>query len=268
MSTELAHRFSALELAAAFALAEREIRASFANIHAHEAHLNDIFMPKDGQRLYVSASSYEGWEHYNQFGADRAIERLTRKAWIMVVERLELSRAMSIGDWTKLQKDLKDPEIPPIPFTEENVRAFGARARENLDALFETAIVEVFDWLRPWRQEYKSNSVLEIGPRVVVTRMVEPKSDGRFGVEAEESIKLSSLERVFTGLAGRGVVTPQYKSLLHQAITASTDGTAETEFFRVKMFANRNLHIWFKDLELLAKFNAKAGGKVLRPRAE
>ena|SRR5439155_23407886 len=49
---------------------------------------------------------------------------------------------------------------------------------------------------------------------------------------------------------------------LIDAIEAAKDG--ETDYFRFKCFRNRNLHLEFKRLDLVAKLNAVAGGMRLR----
>ena len=51
---------------------------------------------------------------------------------------------------------------------------------------------------------------------------------------------------------------------LIDAIEAAKDGTGETEYLRFRCFRNRNLHLEFKRLDLVAKLNAIAGGMRLR----
>jgi len=51
---------------------------------------------------------------------------------------------------------------------------------------------------------------------------------------------------------------------LIDAIEAAKDGTGETEYLRFRCFRNRNLHLEFKRLDLVAKLNAISAGMRLR----
>ena len=42
------------------------------------------------------------------------------------------------------------------------------------------------------------------------------------------------------------------------------DGDGETPHFKFRVFKNGNMHLWFKRKDLLARFNALAGGARLR----
>jgi hypothetical protein len=66
------------------------------------------------------------------------------------------------------------------------------------------------------------------------------------------------------GLTGRGSVLKSHNGPLYDAITDSSDGTGETEYFKFKCFKNQNLHVEFKRLDLVARLNAVAGGARLR----
>ena len=62
---------------------------------------------------------------------------------------------------------------------------------------------------------------------------------------------------------GNGTIKT-HRGPLIDAIEAAKDGTGETEYFRFRCFRNRNLHLEFKRLDLVAKLNAVAGGMRLR----
>jgi len=68
-------------------------------------------------------------------------------------------------------------------------------------------------------------------------------------------------------LDGNGTIKT-HRGPLIDAIEATKDGTGETEYFRFKCFRNRNLHLEFKTLDLVAKLNAVAGGMRLRSQRE
>jgi len=45
------------------------------------------------------------------------------------------------------------------------------------------------------------------------------------------------------------------------------EGRGETPLFRFKAFRNQNVHLEFKRLDLLKRFNQIAGGRRLKPKA-
>lgn len=81
-------------------------------------------------------------------------------------------------------------------------------------------------------------------------------------------VALRALENVFTALDGKGSITKTHNGEIIDAINRSTDGTGETDYFRFRACRNRNLHLEFKRLDLLARLNQIAGGARLRPKPE
>jgi len=96
MSTDLAHRTTARELAIAFERAARDVRAAFAQIAAAETAVNAAFGNTEGHRaIRVSACGDQWRDNFND--VEQAIEIMTRAAWRTIVDRLELRRFMSIA---------------------------------------------------------------------------------------------------------------------------------------------------------------------------
>ena len=72
---------------------------------------------------------------------------------------------------------------------------------------------------------------------------------------------------MFHALDGNGTIKT-HRGPLIDAKEAAKDGTGETDYFRFRCFRNRNLHLEFKRLDLVAKLNAVAGGLRLRGEAK
>lgn len=254
-------------LVAAFAQAEADTRRAFALIVAAQAQVSAVFTPgeKDGIRIDATGYGY----HDNFDDPDRAVEVMARQAWRVIVDRLELRRAMSIARWERLQRQLEKEKLPPI--TEANVEAFVEDCMSNLRDMLGEAVSEVFEWLRPRRSEYKTNSELEIGRKVVLSRIVDRKHEWTgpgFRVDYDRQQNLIALENVFNAIDGKGQVGREHYSQLQRAIEASgAAGRGETELFRFRVFGNGNLHMEFRRLDLLTQFNQIAGGRRLRPKA-
>jgi len=151
---------------------------------------------------------------------------------------------------------------------------FGKRVRAEVvsDLVqegFAAAVQEVFEWLRPRRtrfNRYKTNTELEVGRRAIIPFVVGLRycGDG-FDVGYRQEANLTALENVFSGLDGQGEIRKGYYSLLSGAIKqAGIDGRGETDYFRFRACRNGNLHLEFKRLDLLQRFNEIAGGARLR----
>lgn len=186
---------------------------------------------------------------------------VSRQAWARIVQRLELRRMMSIKRYDELEKQLADGVLPQI--TEGNVIAFVERYASDIPAMVKEAVTEVFEWLRPHHSRHKTNTELEIGSKVVLTGIVEKRfTAGKFDVRFHRQQNLVALGNVFSMLDGQGAISKTYSGPLRDAIETSATGTAETPYFKVKMFKNGNLHLEFRRLDLLAKLNQMAGGKL------
>lgn len=273
----IATRTTVRELVAVFEQAERDVRTAFATIAAAEKRVNDAFTLGAPSYREIRVNPSREKHHSVDFGdADRAVERMAREAWKTIVERLDVRRVLSAKRAKELDDRLEKGELPPI--TEEAVYAFANEYRD-VRGFFEEKVAEVFDWLRPregsWRfTDYKTNqknAKLELGPKVVLTGMVHAsfmgrnRFGGRFDVDYDDKARLVALEAVFRALDGKGWGTKEYEADLVTAIEAAPDGHAETEYFEVRAFKNRSLHVRFVRLDLLHRLNQIAGGRNLRP---
>lgn len=237
------------------------ITAAFAEIHDAEAELNAAFCAGEKFRgMHVPT------HHQLSFSnPEYTLKDIRRQAWDCLVDLLEVRRMMSIKRAKELDEMLKQDEMPEL--TLENATAMVQSFQSNLETMLREAVEEVFNWLRPPNSRYKTNTELEVGERVVLTWMVE-SGWGRsaFHVNYNYEANLTALENVFSALDGRGQITKTHRSAISNAVGAcDADGKGQTEYFAFRCFKNRNLHLRFKRLDLLARFNAIAGGKRLRP---
>lgn len=263
MSNEqLANRLTIAEVVRVYDEATAKIRGAFAQVSAAEQQLNDTFAMGD----YMSTI------HVNRHGRidfdrpDDVLIEIRHQVWSAIVERLEVRRMMSIARWKELQRQIEKKELPEI--THESVGQLTSGFEKSLSAMLGEAVEEVFDWLRPRRSDYKTNSELEIGRKVILAYVVEHTGYGRsnWRVSYHYDQNLLALENVLHALDGRGQISKTHYSAIHNVVEAEGfDGVGETDLFKFKCYRNRNLHIEFKRLDLLAKFNRIAGGHRLRP---
>lgn len=269
-SAALTNRTTVAALVAVFAAAEADVRAAFASLVAAQERLDAAFtLGGRYQSVRIDATCRGSDDSFED--PERCIERMRRGAWAIIVQRLELSRVLSIARHAALLKSIDTDD--PLPITEENVVAFVQRFATDIPAMWQEAVKEVDAWLRPWpdsfRAGYKTNEKnarLEIGPKVVLTGVVERAFSGsKFRVCFHSTDKLAALARVFAGLDGNGQVGKTHRGPLVDAIEASADGHARTEYFEVRAYKAGTLHVTFLRRDLLQRFNALAGGLRLRP---
>lgn len=268
-STDLTRATTIRALVAAFQEAAQTVRVTFAAIAEAESKLNAVYTLGESHRDIRIDASRGRWAN-NFADPDDTIERMKRAAWSVIVDRLELRRMMSIKRWNEMEHQLSKGELPAI--TDENVQAFARGALDSLPEMLTEAVTEVFEWLRPWRSEYKTNSKLEIGRKVVLQYIVE-RADLRWTwsprVNYRYTQNLTAMENVFSALDGKGQVSKVHYSALQNAINASAPSCrGETDYFRFRVFKNGNMHLEFKRLDLLDRFNKIAGGKRMRPAKE
>jgi hypothetical protein len=272
----LALRSSVPQLVAAFEAAEANVRAAYAMLVRTEETLNQLFtLGQSNDRIRIDASG--GHWRSNFKDPDATIERMRREGWSIIVDRLEIRRAMSISRWTALEQERKHAK--PEPITMSTVQAFVARYEADLPTMLREAVSEVFDFLRPRHgapsAEYvtnQKNARIEIGERVIITWAVAAKTSLGSGFEVNDYSRqrLLALENLFRMLDGAGVRPTGYYSDLETAIRESgaTKGHGATPYFEFRAHKNGNLHLRFLRLDLLARFNQLAGDGLLRPSPE
>lgn len=240
------------------------IRRTYADLVAAERALN-LALSSGGpfSQGGVKIAADRNWQSaFDQ--PEETIKRLRRGVWDQLVVRLELRKFLSVGRWRELQKLIEDDRMPEID--EESVGSFVQGLLDSRADIMADAVREVFAFLRPRggtsRADYKTNSVEEVGPRVVLTWMVE-RGLGGLRLRYDQQQPMLALERVFQMLDGAGEISREHYSEIERAMRAgATSGT--TPYFRWRAFAVGTLHITFVRRDLLARFNAVAGGKTLR----
>lgn len=268
-STSLAHRSTVVELVAAFAQAEADVRHAFLLLAEANARLNAIFtLGATYKAIYIDASRDGHGDDFNE--VERTIERMARGAWGVIVDRLELRRAMSITRWEEMSKQLQHGKLPPI--TEENVFAFARHHAGNLETMIREAVDEIYKWLRPRSGDYndglktnEKNGRFTLGPKIILTGVVSRSYSSyystRHGLTTQ---RLMAMENVFAMLDGAAQVSKAHESQIEIVLkTAGKDARGETPYFRFQAYSNGNLHLGFRRLDLLARLNQIAGGKAM-----
>jgi hypothetical protein len=261
-TTALSVGMSIQELVAVYRKAEGEIRAGFTLVRGALDALNGAFAL--GHLGFTLRTKYQ--EARAPWGdPDEALVELRRSIWAHLIERTQIRKAMSIQAWKDLQQEIDNGEPPEI--TEENVAGMIARFRADAPAMLEQAVKEVFDFLRPPRSDYKTNTELELGERVILKWYVERGWGRNWHVDYNRSQHLIALENVFGVLEGkiRDVGGTSNLEAAIEAIPCTQPCVGETPLFAFRGYKNRTLHLRFKRMDLVARLNQIAGGARLKP---
>lgn len=268
---ELIPRQTLAQMTGAYALACDEIKQACGLMKQARERLESAFGSDHYKFRYPQNAGPED--------GDEILAEFKRDAWRNMVGRLELRRLMSVKRSKELDEQLDErasyrytsngrSQIEPLPdLTFENVVAMlESTATQVKDFLLE-AVDEVFEFLRPHRNQYKTNSEFEIGRKVIKGWWVRHGYNGCYQVNYDRQAEVTALDNVFHLLDGKGPIKTHHGPL-SDAIGKTTyaEGKGETEYFRFKCFGNCNLHLEFKRLDLLAKLNKIAGGNRLKPK--
>lgn len=279
MTTDLARHTTVVELVATYRAACADIVRAFGLLHGAEKRLAAAFARDKLSSIHVVVP---GTHHSGTWGEpESALYELRRECWGSLVERLQLRQVMSIEAWEKLDADLRrgfheakraNALLPEI--TEQAVAAFAEHHRTSIQHHWEGAVREVFDWLRPRseaRRKHKRNQVEQVGPSVVLERYIDRwRVSCGFPpiIEWDQDHRIAALERVFSGLDGKGLVQATHYSELYTQMSETKGWSGETTWFRWKAYRNGNLHLAFRRLDLVQKLNAVAGGmRIAKGRA-
>lgn len=210
--------------------------------------------------------------------ADMATEMqcVERAFWQAFVEETGIKSVMSIKDREQLDEQLRQERhswqhgsIPALPpFTVENLHAFIDTTCANIGTMIQAAIKEVFEWLRPWGGNYKTNDSWKIGEKVILSYMSESDWHNGHRVPYTRQANLDALGNVLSMLDGKGVMKHP-DNLTSKINRAWQDSDVyEDDYIYAKCFKNQNAHIRFKRMDLVNQINATAGELCLREKAK
>lgn len=201
------------------------------------------------------------------------LRELRYKYWNILFQINELSRLFTDDVRAKLRHDMH--RFRQYDFTLSNIKALQMKLSENLTVNIEKAILKQFEKLTykhsmgcskniHYFNGWKTNDAYMINKKVII-----PCYDlfNRFGYWNDYKIydKLDELEKIFTYLDGgktEGETMAEMRSHLYGYKKPSYAGEPlEFKYFRVEPKKKGTLHVWFKDLDLLKKFNIFGANK-------
>jgi hypothetical protein len=250
----IAPRSTITELVRTYQQAEADMRAGFALVKRGLDALN-----------YGTRMGYHDSVDFAE--PDDLAKKLRLQTWRTIVDRLQMQKAMSVKAWAEFEKRMRDEDPPPV--TVEIIVGMVRQYRQDLPEMLRQSVVEVFEWLRPHGDRFKTNSQFEIGMKVIKEGVVERGFGRCWHVSHYHDQYLTALENVFDMLAGKpaqdnGTIYSRL-SLAIRNIETGQPCEGETDHFRFRGWKKGTLHIEFKNTEHVARLNAIAGGARLKP---
>ncbi len=205
------------------------------------------------KKVNVSFSD-KGKKSYQNFS-----DVLTKAAWDKIFYSTKFKSLLTAGVQREFEKMCEMTGVKD--FNEQNILSF-------IDTLFfsrveiqKQALLEVFENLTKYdelnkvhTEGWKTNDAWKINKRVIIPYAVENTFSKGFSIRKRQEI--NDIDRVMCYLSG--VKFENVKKIESCLDYHSPIKSGESEFFHVRWFKKMTMHLEFKDLKLLEKFNREA----------
>lgn len=187
--------------------------------------------------------------------------QLDRAAWDNLLDLTggrELMDRQAKEEWRASLKS-------PAPFTVENCKATFAHLWGNRRELFLRGIANTFSRLD---RRFRSHDGFKVGSRLIIERALDTEYRAASWRHHERRDTFEDVERLLYELDGKpypsraerfkGEGEPRpalIAEALHNFSTCNLPAVITGDYFRVRVFKNGNLHIWFERADLLEQVN-------------
>lgn len=259
--TDLANRMTIEEMTASYEKAIKLVKLGYDTLDRAQQILESAFGNKYGRFNTVGRFPYDS-------GLENIELNLRRQAWTSIIGRLNIRSMMSIKAVEELDKKLDDVNKKNLAeITTQNVIDILLGYQQSSSDLIHDVVREVYTFLRPgdmkphWNQEplrtNQKNGKYDLGGKVILIGVLEHGYAGNFDVRGSSGDKLNQVDKLFHVMDGKSYNHNSYNSPLVTAIRTGV-GEGETDYFKFKCCANRNLHLWFKRMDLVKLLNQYA----------
>lgn len=183
-------------------------------------------------------------------------DQLNRSTWRHVIKVTRLDQLMDKQEREAFTAAL---ENDPPEASVENIAATIDRLLGDADLIWKRGIANVFAKLD---RRFRSHDGFKVGSRIVLANAL---SDfGSWNHYRNHDDALFDVERAFCRLDGKespenryagGVVTLIDAGKARFGLGKREAFEVESDYFRVRVFANGNLHVWFKSKDLVERVN-------------
>lgn len=248
-------RSTVVEMAECFAASIEKMRLHLEAIKTTAAEMNRTFKDANSYRTFDLTLEY----NRDSVTPEKLVNLWTREAWKCIVNKLHIRDLMGVKRREEFDKQLDSGELPPI--NAKTIYDVILGLVGQAEDFARDAVREVFDYLRPWNNSYKTNKKFYVGKRVIMTYQVAVGYDRRWKVQYNREQRLTALDNVFHVLDGKGIIRDGRPPIINAINAMETSGNlGETEYFRFRCYRNGNLHLEFKRLDLVKQLNQVATG--------
>jgi hypothetical protein len=254
---------TASHMAREFSAATTEIVRLIGEIKAQTDRLDATFCTDAHSRFSMDLMYFGHRYNLDAENSTKISKEMERRAWSVLVDKLGIKNVMSVAKRKEFDEQLLRGELPPV--NEQTILGILLGFTNQAQDFAKEAALEVFNILRPpagWGGQYATNNAFRVGRRVILPHRVELNWGGTgFRVEYYREQELTAIDGIFHLLAGQGVMRENKGPLISAINSTDRAGRGETEYFRFKCYKNRNLHLEFKNLDLVKQLNFLAAGE-------
>lgn len=264
VNSEMIPFSSVSQMADAFERSMEAIAESQSLLRNALEHLNEAFQPEDRFRSNAFDAKIQT-SNYRSNGTEDIARAFKQNAWRILIARLGVQKVMSSARQKELDSVLYSnnlTDVDKLPdITAQGINDVIAGYCSSAEEFLEESIREEYDFFKSHSQweKLKTNkkSQFRLDKKVIKGYMIS-RSWNRWETNWDRRRHLTSIDNIFHLLDGQGCIASGVHGPLVDAIHNS-DGVGETEYFKFKCFKNGNLHLEFKRIDLLDRFNLICG---------
>lgn len=176
-----------------------------------------------------------------------ATAEVDRRCWDTLMKQLGFDQLLDRQAREEFQASLKDA---PPEFTVENCSATFGNLWANRREIYLRGIANVF---MKMDRRFRSHDAFAIGNRLIIENAL---ADYAGWANYNRRDTLRDVERIFRELDGVGPVA-EVESVASRTALRPSDRPSriEDEYFKIDVFKNGNVHLWFKRKDLLEQVN-------------
>lgn len=253
-------------------LAHPNIIQALVDQYNHAARLTAEIHALHGQfRFYTNGVIVNEDERKAATSLNADLTNLKQQFWKYVFDKTKLGR-LTTSNFRQKFEDFTQ-QTAQLAFSEANIMNVLGMFFQNHDRIIQECIVNVFDTATAYHEKnrvhtegWKTNKSWKLNKRIIMPNGVsyEPKWDS-WSLPWRREDFFKDIDKALCFIAGKkfedirsvcSAIEDRLREIGRNGI--AYDGEFESEFFRIRVFKKGTVHLDFKDLDLLAKFNIAA----------
>ncbi|MCW2339120.1 putative RNA methylase [Sphingobium sp. B2D3A] len=221
------------------------------------AHMGDRYNDTGLTRAFLSDKDHEercretgAWETTpaRDYFSEQITAAVDRRCWSHLLDSVGFDQLLDRQAREEFYASLQG--TPPA-FTSENCASTFGNIWENRRTLYLRGIANTFMALD---RRFRSHDGFKIGSRLIIERALSESLHWWSVYNRRDTLR--DVERVFRELDGLGPC-PEHQSITNQVtgLGGQTPCVIKGDYFRVRVFGNGNLHLWFERKDLLQEVN-------------